>query len=227
MVQTNKHGIPINLDYRTSPRNKRTPPTSRDGSTPTHRQPKNVIGGEIRSQARTLQNIQFRKHRNQMSEQEVKQIVRMLHGIKRLEENYHLRKKESIQYNKNEVYSALANPYVIGRSIIEYNERWDRRNERWTQRVLLRLPKVLRATNKDANTGKITEKHSHLCVVLDITTKQIITVYYNEATDNHKSLNLSNYRRDMIIRQYQKGGYKRFNAGLSERDFEQFKLGRG
>ena len=57
---------------------------------------------------------------------------------------------------------------------------------------------------KDANRlllrGKIIENGNvNICIVVDINSKEIVTVYYNSIADKHLTLNLSNYIHNISI----------------------------
>lgn len=170
------------------------------------------MGGRTHTAPRTNLVSQFRKHRGQMSDREVLQLVQDLSQVRWLKDSNHLKEKKEITYDKREIYTALKDKDILFNSIVEYNEK--RGNNRWVQRVLLRLPKKIETTNYVGELKGRVKTYSQLCVVIDLTTKEIITVYYNDTRDNHQTLDLNKYTKGLEVRKIKKGGYQEVNKGV-------------
>lgn len=201
MVIYNKHGIRV--DNKENKKKVNSNSNAKD----------NIKGG-LYSKSRTNTTTQFRKHYTQMTEEDKVRIVNMLCGIKKLVEHSHVKNKRGVSYNKEDIYINLKDKLVLLGSIVEYNEIFDRRKRRWNQRVLLRFPKTYKVEVKVG--GKYTKEDCHLCVVIDLTTKVIVTVYYNQVKDNHDTIRLNKYSKVLEVREFKSGGYLKTNLGLRE-----------
>lgn len=115
------------------------------------------------------------------------------------------------------IYQTLKNPN-LHEHIIEYNETYDSRNERWTQRVLINIPKLVKFKTRNG------VEEGYLKVVIDVTTKTIITVYYNLEDDNHVSLDLKYYNSKIKVRPSKSGGYKNINPGVAKQSKNKNKI---
>lgn len=171
--------------------------------------------GTINNTIRTDKKFQFRKHHTQMSQYELRTCGDLLKGIKKLTRSEHLKEKDII-YSTKSIYTTLATPDVH-QYVLEYNEKFDMKNKRFTQRVLLHIPHIIKFKDDEGNIVK-----GNLKAVIDITTKELVTVYYNKLNDNHKSLNTNLYCPLMSVRKHKYGGYKEANRGLPEKVQQRF-----
>lgn len=178
---------------------------------------KNRTRGTLNNKVRTNKETQFRKHRNQMTLEEIKKCASLIRGIKKISANRsrHILKKQGHDFDNKVLYDTL-NAKGLENNIIEYNEIYV--NNRWQQRVLLRCNKEIEMLNSKTNRIELV----NACVVLDITVNEIITVYFNRVGDNHSGLDMSNYCKDLIIRDYKSGGHGLSNRGLPSQIRQRF-----
>lgn len=173
--------------------------------------------GSIYSKRRTDVKTQFRKHRQQMTQEEVMQCASVVSGITRLKRHKHLISK-NIRINLDHIYLTLGNKN-LPKYIIEYNEKYDTDMNRWTQRVLFKIPILVKFRD---NRNK--EREGYLSAVVDITTKEVITAFYNLKEDKHNTLDLSYYTKELRVRPAKSGGYMRANLGLGENIRNKFNI---
>ena len=95
----------------------------------------------------------------------------------------HLLKKDNITFSP-EIIQRVINTG----DIIEYNETPSR--GRTSRRVLLRNSYDTHKINTNVGITK-----SNLCIVIEIDTGDVITAYWNDANDNHNTINMCRYER--------------------------------
>ena len=148
-------------------------------------------------------DLQIKKHYTQMTERDINILYAELYNIKKLKKSSHLIEKienNEVTLRMKDVYKSLHHPNIKN-NIIEYNETYRERENRIVQRVLIRLLPIRNL--KIANVGVVP---CYTYVVIDLTTKQIITSYLNHVEDNHKSIDMSRYKGNMVVRYAAKGG---------------------
>ena len=136
---------------------------------------------------------QRKKHVSQMSDYELRRLCRRIKGIKRLNASWHLSqkmKKKEISFTYEMIYDVLKN--IHKSHIIEYNLSMF--NEQEESRVLLRTHKSY-PVQIDGK-GQV---YCNLCFVIALNTGRIVTAYWNDAKDNHKSINLNRYDEKLEI----------------------------
>ena len=133
---------------------------------------------------------QIKKHYSQMTLKEKEFLKSKLNNLKRekLIVSDHLQRK-FIGYDLSEVKNL---PFKTELDmIIEYNER--PMNSYMDRRILVRSKKIY-----DVRIGNKIEK-CNLCVVYSIITNSIITIYWNKSNDNHTSINMNRYDKNLKI----------------------------
>lgn len=115
----------------------------------------------------TLDDIRFRLHQT------------MLLRSWRLSD--HLRKKKSLTFSLE-----IVQHVIDAGDIIEYNET--PRRDKTSRRVLLR---DIRDKHKVITNFGVTD--SNLCIVVDIDDGDVVTAFWNDANDNHKTIDMSQY----------------------------------
>lgn len=130
---------------------------------------------------------QFKKHFTQFSEKEVQYLKSK---VQKLKNNVYFSKHElnngndtTLQQIKNNINNDI--------NIIEYNVTYYG-EDKVDRRVVVRGNKEYLVNFKKPNENVICKK-SNLCFVISIITGEIITTYYNEIKDNHKTIDLRRY----------------------------------
>lgn len=148
--------------------------------------------------------LQAKKHYTQMTDTDFTNLVVCLSNIKKLDRSSHtkqkVRDKETI-LDMSMVYATL-HRRDIKFNIIEYNETFSDYRNRIEQRVLIRL--------SDQRLVQIKGRGQTLCnvfVVINLTTKVIVTSYLNAHDDNHNELDLDRYAAKLQVRPIVSGGY--------------------
>lgn len=151
-------------------------------------------------------DFQWKKHFSMFSERDKRELSKMASELSDgyLKMSKHLREK----IDKKEVSLDIGNIRETLKcsdcveNIIEYNETFTYKKNRIVQRILLKLksPVKLYLLNKkgffDCN----------IFVVIEVTTKEIVTAYPNIVTDTHRTLDITRYCKDMVVRGIQKNG---------------------
>jgi hypothetical protein len=126
--------------------------------------------------------LEFRKHYTDFTKAEYKLLnERVKQNNYKLTSHTIIRQKQK-KITEDEIYRAITNGKIIE---FHYKD---------SNRLLLR--------------GKTDEKGSHICVVLDIDTGNIITAYDNLKSDNHYTLDTSKYISYIDISGLLKNTYK-------------------
>lgn len=133
---------------------------------------------------------QKKKHASQMSMEE---LLFLKERIKVVAYNYRFSAhfEDSRRLFDELSIERLLNAPNAESCIIEYNETDESR------RVLLRsdfsVPVKLGIRKKTVKTD------ANLCLVVDLYTAEIITAYWNQATDNHANIDMNRYTEDLVI----------------------------
>lgn len=128
---------------------------------------------------------QIKKHYTQYTDIELDYLALLVRSIGNIKLSNHAKKKE-ITVKLNDIKKILKSS-DIKKQIIEYN----RTNN--DKRVLIRS-KEKYETKVNGNTV-----YCNICFVLSLVTKTIITVYYNDTKDNHNTINLNRYNKNLKI----------------------------
>lgn len=164
--------------------------------------------GEVYTKRRTDTKTQVKKHVKQMGKEDIVRCCVLLKDINQLKRSRHLIKK-GVKFSFNSIIQTLKNPN-LHQNIIEYNETYKPNKDRWEQRVLINVPNEVEfKTDRGVLKG-------YLKAVINVTTKEVVTVYFNETKDTHKSLNLDYYNNKLKIRPKKSGGYKNINPGIAK-----------
>lgn len=123
-------------------------------------------------------------HVSQIDEETLDDIRFQLHQTMELKGwrlSDHLRKKKNLTFSDE-----IVQHVIDAGSIIEYNETPIK--SRKSRRVLLRDS---RDKHKVITNLGLTE--SNLCVVIDIDCGDVVTAFWNDANDNHKTIDMRQY----------------------------------
>lgn len=126
--------------------------------------------------------IQLKKHRMQMNEQELKRLTQVFSKLdkSRTTISKHLLNKDSITWHRNDIIALLhADIYDM---IIEYNQtptKWGTIDHR----IVIRDKKSVETDHGKAN----------LCIVVSLVENRVLTAYYNLVKDSHKTINWDRY----------------------------------
>lgn len=146
---------------------------------------------------------QIKKHYTDMSLEEKRYLHKYLLTVRKLDRHAHyIQRQQEFKHNIKirDVFDTIRDKDFI-HNIIEYNETLSK--GRIEQRLLIRITKIY---YKCLNGNPQPEKCNGF-VVINLTTGQLITGYYNSMSDNHNSLNKFRYNSDLKIRPIKKGGY--------------------
>lgn len=146
---------------------------------------------------------QVKKHYTDMTAQEKAIIQQHLLTVKKLDRHPHYMQREQECKQDIELSDILATIHRkdLPRNIIEYNETYS--NGRLEQRVLVRIARIY---NRMLNGRKKSEQCFGF-VVLNLTSGQVLTGYFNSVHDRHDTLRKFRYNNNLIIRPIKKGGY--------------------
>lgn len=146
---------------------------------------------------------QIKKHYTDMTAHEKAIIQQHLLTVKKLNRHPHYIQREKECKHDIELSDILATIHRkdLHKHIIEYNETYA--NGRIEQRVLVRIARVY---NRILNDRKKPEKCFGF-VVLNLTSGQVLTGYFNSIHDTHATLRKFRYNNNLIIRPIKKGGY--------------------
>lgn len=136
---------------------------------------------------------QRKKHVSQMSDYELQRLCRKIKPVKRISASRHLKQKvenNEVSFTYKMVWDVINNIHKT--HIIEYN----RTSFKGVQesRVLLRTQKSF-----PVEIGGKGEVRCNLCFVLSLDSGRLITAYWNEVSDNHKSINTDRYDETLVI----------------------------
>lgn len=146
---------------------------------------------------------QVKKHYSDMTAEEKNYLHKYLLTIRKLDRHAHyIQRQEEFKHNIKirDVFETIRSRNFI-ENIIEYNETLSK--GRIEQRLLIRISRIYHKCLD----GKTKPEKCYGFVVINLTTGQLITGYYNSIEDNHDSLNKFRYNSDLKIRPIKKGGY--------------------
>lgn len=134
---------------------------------------------------------QRKKHVMQMSNKEKKYLVTQIKKVKdNISYGKHILEK-NIVFNKKTLKETLNSDYLRN-YIVEYNET---PLKYYTDKRVL-----IRSEIKDkVYINGLGYKYCNLCFVISIITGKVVTAYYNEASDNHSTLDLDRYDKSLKI----------------------------
>lgn len=133
---------------------------------------------------------QKKKHYTQMSAEELAFLKLQIHKIKHLKSSWHLKNKNHIKYDIKDIWKVI-NDENIEKRIIEFNKTHTKRMI--DKRVLLRSKEVYPVNIN----GKIID--CNLCFVISLINHKLITVYYNESSDYHDTIDWKRYDKNLKI----------------------------
>lgn len=148
--------------------------------------------------AEKLSPEQQKKHASMMSAEELNYLQRWAQRrpVAELSVSKHLQQKDSVSYNPDSVKRMLEDGNLSS-LIIEYNRKvFD--DGRLSRRILIRdnQPEVITFTKPN---GTQFEAEGDLCIVVDLDSWKLVTVYWNLTRDNHDQVNWSRYERNLVI----------------------------
>lgn len=139
-------------------------------------------------------SIQRKKHYTQMTNDELNLCLELLRdNFNNFTFSEHSKKKAHCYLNCNEVIYSMKKDNFI-KNIIEYNVTKTKSGQK-EQRLLIRHPKIVR----------IGRNKCYQYFVYSITTKRIITIYYNLVSDKRETFDISYYCEDLQITRNFKG----------------------
>lgn len=151
---------------------------------------KNTFKGEIKKGTVRKTNNQFKKFVTQFKEGEFERCLIAINNTlhSRIYASSHLRKKSAVSYDMKEICDVLKSNKF---DIIEYNyvQYPDHRDNRV-------VVKSWDSYNVNVD-GKDTE--CNMIFVLSVTNHQIVTLWYNSIDDDHKTLNMSRYNKNIEV----------------------------
>lgn len=147
---------------------------------------------------KSTQNQQ-KKHRSQMTEEELSFLVKSVRTLKlsSLKVSEHLlNKTDRVSFELGDIAFLLYSANLKD-LILEYNETITYFGNK-DRRVLFRDIESQDVEMKDA-TGQTFLSHANLCFVLSIERNEVITVYWNFVRDNHSTINMFRYNPSLNI----------------------------
>lgn len=138
---------------------------------------------------------QVKKHRTQMSDQELMYIKREMGPVPELTISEHLerrRKEGKCEFQLISLAKTLL--FQFEEAVIEFNQIFNLDGSVRGRRVLFRAKHVELADIKGRGLVPC-----NLCFVVDIDCKSIVTAYYNAVTDNHANINWMRYDASLSI----------------------------
>lgn len=141
-------------------------------------------------------NGQIKKHRVQMTDEEVNFLVKKIKELNT--QKVYLSKhaqNNNVTTTIEQILSILKSDYIKD-CIIEYNETPCKGT--LEHRILLRDIKSIRVTYNEGMKDEF-EALSNLCFVICIDNAKIVTTYYNIDEDSHDTLNLYRYDKNLKI----------------------------
>lgn len=151
---------------------------------------KNTFKGEIKKGTIRTTNNQFKKFITQFKGDDFEKCLIAINNTlhNRIYASSHLRRKSAVSYDMKEICDVLKSGKY---DIIEYN--YVLGNNGRDNRVVV---KSWDSYQVDID-GKDTE--CNMIFVLSVTNNQIITIWYNDINDNHKTLNMSRYNKNIEV----------------------------
>lgn len=134
---------------------------------------------------------QVKKHVSQMTKDEVNFLVNRLRDldISKLQISYHLQQK-FIDKDENLLVNSLLREDLAD-LVVEYNETEQKYGT--DRRVLIRLPEEILV-----DLGYFS-RYCNLCIVYSFVKNKVITAYYNKVGDNHSTIDMSRYDKNLKI----------------------------
>lgn len=149
-----------------------------------------MLKGEIKKGTVRKTNNQFKKFVTQFKGDDFEKCLIAINNTlhNRIYASSHLRRKSAVSYDMKEICNVLKSGKY---DIIEYNyvQYPDHRDNRV-------VVKSWDSYNVNVD-GKDTE--CNMIFVLSVTNNQIVTLWYNRVDDNHKTLNMSRYNKDIEV----------------------------
>lgn len=154
--------------------------------------------GTIFSSRRTTKE-QDKKHRSMMTEEELTYLSDWAkkRPVKDLIISSHFLGKGSVTVNPWHIKWVMEKDN-LSELIIEFNKRYSKYGDSFTQRILIRDDEEEIVTLED-RFGRKFESRAHLCFVVDLTTWTLITAYWNKSSDDHRTMDWSYYNKDLQI----------------------------
>lgn len=151
---------------------------------------KNTFKGEIKKGTVRKTSNQFKKFVTQFKGDDFEKCLIAINNTlhNRIYASSHLRRKSAVSYDMKEICKVLKSNKF---DIIEYNyvEYPDHRDNRV-------VVKSWDSYNVNVD-GKDTE--CNMIFVLSVTNHQIVTLWYNSIDDDHKTLNMSRYNKNIEV----------------------------
>lgn len=139
-------------------------------------------------------SVQQKKHYTQMTNDELNLCLELFRdNFNNFTFSEHSKKKARSYLNCNEVIYSMGKDSFV-KNIIEYNVTKTKSGQK-EQRLLIRHPKIVR----------IGRNKCYQYFVYSITTKRIITIYYNLVSDKRETFDISYYCEDLKITRNFKG----------------------
>lgn len=159
--------------------------------------------GTTRTGYNSITKNQIKKHFLQMtkSEKELLQILLSNIDVENLQYSYHLLLKLNTTYAKSIIISLLSSENILD-NVIELNINKNDYGNVSDIRVLLRDKNLYRVKMLDYNTNIESIENANLCVVYSITNNRIVTAYWNNVNDDHKTINWKRYNQYINILEY-------------------------
>lgn len=150
----------------------------------------NTFKGEIKKGTVRKTSNQFKKFVTQFKGDDFEKCLIAINNTlhNRIYASSHLRRKSAVTYSMKEICDVLKSGKY---DIIEYN---------YVQYSNYRDNRVVVKSWDSYNVnveGKDTE--CNMIFVLSVTNNQIVTLWYNRVDDNHKTLNMSRYNKDIEV----------------------------
>lgn len=150
----------------------------------------NTFKGEIRRGTVRKTNNQFKKFVKQFTGDDFEKCLIAINNTlhKKIYASNHLRKKSAVTYSIKEICNVLKSGKY---DIIEYN--YVLGNNGRDNRVVVKSWDSYQVNVE----GKDTE--CNMIFVLSVTNHKIITIWYNDINDNHDTLNMSRYDKNVKV----------------------------
>lgn len=151
---------------------------------------KDTFKGEIRKGTVRKTNNQFKKFVTQFKGDDFEKCLIAINNTlhKKIYASSHLRRKSAVSYSMKEICDVLKSGKY---DIIEYN--YVQYSDYRDNRVVV---KSWDSYNVNVD-GKDTE--CNMIFVLSVTNNQIVTLWYNNVDDNHNTLNMKRYDKNIEV----------------------------
>ena len=151
---------------------------------------KNTFKGEIKKGTVRKTNNQFKKFVTQFKGDDFEKCLIAINNTlhKKIYASSHLRRKSAVSYSMKEICDVLKSGKY---DIIEYN--YVQYSDYRDNRVVV---KSWDSYNVNVD-GKDTE--CNMIFVLSVTNNQIVTLWYNNVDDNHNTLNMKRYDKNIEV----------------------------